>query len=286
MNMKRSLTDPCVIYKHENERLKLMTGVNVDDTLAIGREEDLQAFVDKISKRFNVTVQKTMKKHLGVDYEWGEDKFGPYAKASMKKYEKEFWEMIESLTGKTLDLYPTPAYPNTALVKCKEGEKAIEETKYRSITGKAMHWNRKIAVECNNSMREITRFMKHPGKDHWRALERFCGYVKAGKFDHLLYRAPDELKSICWFDANFAQNPDDRLSVSGCHETIDGKCVIHKTSQGQKTVLKSTSEAEYTSGSYAGNEVVFTTNLIEELTGSDTMTRSGDLLVIIKAHYT
>ena len=278
MNMKRSLTDPCVIYEQENERLKLMTGVNVDDTLALGREEDLQSFVDEISKRFNVTVQKEVKKHLGVDYEWGEDEFGPYAKASMKKYEREIWELFESLTGKTLGLYPTPAHPNTTLVKCKEDEQPIEETKYRSITGKAMHWNRKIGLECNNSMREISRFMKHPGEQHWKALERLCGYVKAEKFDHLLYRAPDKLQSKCWFDANFGQNPDDRRSVSGCHETIDGKCAIHTTSQGQKTVSKSTSEAEYTSASYAGNGVVFTTNLIEEVMGKDAMHRPGEFI--------
>ena len=96
----------------------------------------------------------------------------------MKKYKKEIWELFEKLTGKTLKTFPTPAYPNTTLVKCKDGKEATDESKYRSIVGKAMHWNQKIGVECNNAMREISRIMKHPGEEHWKALERFCGYVK------------------------------------------------------------------------------------------------------------
>ena len=58
-----------------------------------------------------------MKKHLGVNYEWGKDEIGLYAKATMKKYEKEIVDLYESLTGEELKLWPAPAYPNTTLVK-------------------------------------------------------------------------------------------------------------------------------------------------------------------------
>ena len=78
MNMTRSLTDPCMIYEKSNSKLKLMTGVNVDNTFALGRKEDLKEFTNKILERFNITIQKTDTKHLGVNYEWGEDKFGQY----------------------------------------------------------------------------------------------------------------------------------------------------------------------------------------------------------------
>ena len=63
--------------------------------------------------------------------------------------------------------------------------------------------------------------------------------------------------------------------MTGCHETIDDACVIHTTSQGQKVIAKSSCEAEYTAGSYYGNGVVFTTNLIDEVMGEGTMKKPG-----------
>ena len=94
MDMKRSLTDPCVIFKKlEDTLFKVATGLNVDDTMLLARKKDAQEFVDEISKRFNVTVQHEMKKHLGVDYEWGKDEIGHYVKATMKKYEREIVEL-------------------------------------------------------------------------------------------------------------------------------------------------------------------------------------------------
>ena len=52
----------------------------------------------------------------------------------------------------------------------------------------------------------------------------------------------------------------------------------HTTSQGQKTISKSTSEAEYTAGSYAANGIVFTTNLIEEIMGKGEMKKPAEFI--------
>ena len=46
-------------------------------------------------------------------------------------------------------------------------------------------------------------------------------------------------------------------------------------SQGQKVVAKSSTEAEYISGSQAADGMVFTTNLINELLGEGTMKKPG-----------
>ena len=59
---------------------------------------------------------------------------------------------------------------------------------------------------------------------------------------------------------------------------MDGTSVVHTTSQGQRTLAKSSCDAEYNAGSYAGNGVVFTTNLIEEMMGEDAMDKPGDFI--------
>ena len=54
--------------------------------------------------------------------------------------------------------------------------------------------------------------------------------------------------------------------------------MIHTTLQGQKTISKSTSEAEYMAGSYAANGIVFTTNLIEEIMGEGGMKKPAEFI--------
>ena len=67
LKMEQSLTDPYVIYKKWNNNTELITGMNVDDTFLLATEERANWFVKEISKRFTITVQKTVKKHLGVE---------------------------------------------------------------------------------------------------------------------------------------------------------------------------------------------------------------------------
>ena len=263
-----------MIYKKWSNKTELMTGMNVDDTLLLGTEDKANWFVEEIAKKFNITVQKTVKKHLGVNYDWGSDEKGPYADASMKEYEEDIWQSYERIKNKKIKEWETPGYPGTTLVKGNH-EVAEDATNYRHIVGKAMFWNQKMGVECNNSTRELSRFMQNPGPEHWKALERYCGYLKGIPFDRLRYRAPEQLRSVTYFDSNFAQNPDDRLSVTGIYETLDDAGVVHTTSQGQRVVSKSSTEAEYMAGSHAADGMVFTTNLINELLGEGTMKKPG-----------
>ena len=218
-----------------------------------------------------------MKKHLGVDYDWGEDDQGLWCRASMKRYETTIWKQFEEVTGKELKDSVTPAAPGTTLTSGNVKEPVMEK-EYRSIVGKSMFWNQKIALEVNNATRELSRFMKCPGEIHWKALEKYCAYIKSCPFEYLTYRAPKELRSVTYFDANFASNPEDRLSVTGVHETLDDAGPIYTTSQGQKTVSKLSTEAEYIAGSHAGDGMVFTTNWIGEVLGKDKIKRPGRLI--------
>ena len=230
-----------------------------------------------MSKRFTITCQEEVKKHLGVTYDWGEDEHGLYAKASMKELEEDIVTCLEEIIGKELKRWPTPGYPGTTLVKGDHVE-AVKPEGYQKVVGKTMFWNQKVGVECNNATRELSRYMSHPGDHHWKALERLGGYIKHIPFDCLIYRAPKVLRSVCYFDSNFAQNPDDRISVSGIYETLDDAGVVYTTSQGQGTVAQSTTESEYRSGGKAGQGIVFTTNLVDEMLGEDSMKRPGLLV--------
>ena len=105
--------------------------------------------------------------------------------------------------------------------------------------------------------------MKSPGIEHWEAVMRFVGYVKGRKFKYQVYRKLAEFRVSVYFDANYAKNTDDRKSVSGNYESIDGACLIVSMSQTQKTVSLSTTEAEYQSASKLAQSIRFTQQLVE-----------------------
>ena len=68
MQMKRSFTDPCIIYKQWEGKTQLITGLNVDGTLVLARKSKAKWFREIIAKRFTITCQEEVKKHLGVNY--------------------------------------------------------------------------------------------------------------------------------------------------------------------------------------------------------------------------
>ena len=59
---------------------------------------------------------------------------------------------------------------------------------------------------------------------------------------------------------------------------IDDAGVVYTTSQGQGIISQSTTKGEYRSRGKCGQGVVFTTNLVEEMLGEDSMKCPGLLV--------
>jgi hypothetical protein len=71
----------------------------------------------------------------------------------------------------------------------------------------------------------LAQHLSNPGEEHWKALERLVGKIKARYYDGLTYRSPKELRPISNVDSDYAKNIDSRKSVfSGLH-TIGGTLV-------------------------------------------------------------
>ena len=83
----------------------------------------------------------------------------------------------------------------------------------------------------------------------------------------LKLKCPKELTSISYCDSNYAQDADDRKSISGRVNTIGGM-ITNYSSKKQATVTLSSTEAEYISLSDCCQETKFQWMLLRELTGS------------------
>lgn len=104
----------------------------------------------------------------------------------------------------------------------KHEDDIIDIDGYRSIVGKLLYYVTKIAPACSNAVRELSQHMQSPGEMHWRALGIVIGYLKSKKDHTLVYRKPEERRSISLVDSNYATNVENRKSVSGYIYTIGG----------------------------------------------------------------
>jgi hypothetical protein len=265
MEMVQSLVDPCLYYwKNSNSEVTLMAVVHVDDVILMGTKNIIEKFKRELQKRFNISDLGKLKKHLGVWYDWKNDPATKetYIVASMTKLESEIVETYEKLIGKNVKEVDTPGFPNSYLSK-NDGD-AVMMTEYRSLVGKVMYLMTKLAPDLANPARELAQHLSNPGEQHWRALDRLIGYVKAKKFDGLVYRKPKELRAISFVDSDYAKNSDNRKSISSGLHTIGGT-LVNWESKTQHVVTLSSTEAEYISLAKGACENKFVTMLMDEV---------------------
>lgn len=76
MDRYQNLVDPCVFVERHEGRLVLLALLHVNDTQLRGEQQWIEWFKKNIKKRFNYTDLGTLKKHLGIWYEWTVDENG------------------------------------------------------------------------------------------------------------------------------------------------------------------------------------------------------------------
>ena len=268
LGLKQSRADPAVWYKRNDAgKLVLMMCCHVDDTLIGGLKREVEQFMNEFEKHLKIDRLGTLRKHLGVWYEWCEDENGDaMLKASMPKMIEEIAETFERSVGRPAKAAPTPGFPGKMLAKY-DGE-PIRQSDYRSLTGKILYYMTKVGPELANAARDLSSHMDCPGEEHWKALERCVGYLTSLNEEDraLTLRRPKELRSISYADADYAKCEDTRSSISGAICTLGGTLTTWY-SRKQATTTLSSAEAELHSYTTCCQEAMFMNMLLEELLG-------------------
>ena len=264
--MEQSIVDPCLWFKRNQEsgEVELLLAIYVDDCVVCGTREMIEWWKLQIQNRFSISDLGPITKHIGVWYEKGEDAHGPYYNLTMDSYCKDFIESTEKLCG-TIRRAKTPAYPNKVLGRRNQDEPSIKAEDYRSLVGTSLYMIKKVAPECSNAVRELTRHLDGPNPGHWKALMRLAGYFKTNK-PSLKMRPTTSFQVIAYTDSNYATDEEDRKSISGFVVTLGGS-VVSWQSKKQDTVSLSSCEAEYIASVHCAQEIRYVQQLVEELVG-------------------
>ncbi|XP_041001680.1 uncharacterized mitochondrial protein AtMg00810-like [Juglans microcarpa x Juglans regia] len=91
---------------------------------------------------------------------------------------------------------------------------------------------------------KVCQFMQCPKEPHWSAVKRILRYLKSTLNHGLFFKSAFKFTLQAYTDADWPGCPDDRRSIGGFCVFL-GQHLISWSSKKQKTVARSSTEAEY-----------------------------------------
>lgn len=146
-----------------------------------------------------------------------------------------------------------PLYPYLKLSKDSGGE-LVDVESYGSLVGKLMYLQI-TRLDITFAVNKLSQFSAAPRKAHQQATYKVLHYVKGTVGQGLFYSTKSELQIQAFADADWASCLDTRRSTTG-YCIFLGSSLISWKSKKQRTMSKSSVEAEYRSLSKVVDELV------------------------------
>ncbi|XP_019183680.1 PREDICTED: uncharacterized protein LOC109178506 [Ipomoea nil] len=136
-------------------------------------------------------------------------------------------------------------------------------TQYRQIVG-ALQYLTITRPDLSFSVNRLCQFMHAPTMDHWALAKRVSRYIKGTLAYGLRISASPTTTIHAYSDSDWAGCPTDRKSTSG-YAVFLGDNLISWQSRKQRTVARSSTEAEYKALADVAAEVTWVVSLLREL---------------------
>lgn len=114
------------------------------------------------------------------------------------------------------------------------------------------------------AIHKVSKFMHNPMEMHWTTVKRILRYLKYTISHSLLIQPFTTFQLQTFSYANWASNRDDRRSI-GTYCVYLGKNLISWSCKQQKTVARSSTEAEYKALSNATAEIQWIKSVLNDL---------------------
>ncbi|XP_021834130.1 uncharacterized protein LOC110773931 [Prunus avium] len=145
-----------------------------------------------------------------------------------------------------------------------DGSPLADPTHYRQIVG-ALQYLTITRPDIAYAVQHVSQFMSSPSDTHLEAVKRILRYLK-GTLGHglSLYCSANPSLLIAYSDADWAGCPDTRRSTTG-YCIFLGPNLISWSAKKQRTVSRSSAEAEYRALAYACADTIWIQGLLREL---------------------
>lgn len=144
-----------------------------------------------------------------------------------------------------------------------DGVELIDSSSFRQVIG-SLQYLQSTRPDIAFVVNRLAQKMNRPTEEDWIALKRVLRYPK-GSIDLGLFLAKSlGLPLVAYSDADGAGDKTDRCSMSA-YLIYLGPCLVSWKSFKQKTVARSSTEAEYGALASAAAEIAWVQSLLSEL---------------------
>ncbi|XP_062028867.1 uncharacterized mitochondrial protein AtMg00810-like [Rosa rugosa] len=177
---------------------------------------------------------------------------------TQSKYALDLLRHTDMLDAKP---YATPAVSGKRL-SINDGDALSDPTAFRSVVG-ALQYLTITRPDIAFAVNQVCQFLHKPTTTHWVAVKRILRYIKKTHNHGLFYR-PGSFNINAFSDADYAGDPDDRISTGGSCIYL-GPNLISWSSKKQGGVSRSSTESEYRQLAYTAATISWFLHLFKDL---------------------
>ncbi|KAH0781792.1 hypothetical protein KY290_001390 [Solanum tuberosum] len=151
----------------------------------------------------------------------------------------------------------------TDVPQLNDGAQPTDATRYRRVLGKLQYLSFTL-LDINFSINKLSQFMYCPSEVHWKALKRVLRYLQSTIQLALHIQRDNDFKLYMYSDADWAGDVSDRASTTG-YILFFSQNLVSWSSNKQRTIARTSTDAEYRAVASALDETNWVTNLLKEL---------------------
>lgn len=263
LGLKQLKTDQCVFIANENSDNIIILAVYVDDMIVLWKNESMKdSLIENLKKEFKMKDLGFAKSFLGVTLNY---KVGETLKIDQQPYIEKVLKRFDMVTCNPV---MTPMDPNVKfdINNKNDGEESFPKPNYpyQELIGSLLFLAQVTRPDISYAVNLLSRFNNNFETQHWVAAKRILRYLKYTINYQLTFEKEKSFETLCFSDADYAADPQQRKSVSGYVLLKKGGAIAWGSKRQQTTAL-STCEAEYMAMGVAVQEMLWLRSLEEEL---------------------
>ena len=258
----RSQYDSC-LFLFKSDQGIVFVAVYVDDIQIVGNRPLVDWVKAKLHERYKTTDLGPCTYYLGMRME--RNRAMGIIKISQPGHIENVLNAHQMTAAKSQSS-PMEPNANTTLIAAPNGFQTDPEdvTAFKSGLGLLMYLMVRTRPDIAFALCKLSTFSNNPTDTHWQALKRVIRYLAGTRNRGITYGGVSNTTLTGYTDADWAGDHDSARSTSGYVFTLNGGAISWKSSK-QKSIAKSTCEAEYMGQSEAAQEAVWARSMLSEL---------------------
>ncbi|KAJ0580022.1 putative RNA-directed DNA polymerase [Helianthus annuus] len=252
---RKSQADPS-LFIYNNDGLVCFFLVYVDDIVLTGNSPVfVQKVVDALASRFSIKDLGILHHFLGIEVI-------PTSKGLFLSQHTHILNLLNRFKMDGAKPVNTPLSSSETLSQF-DGSPTVDPTPYRQLVG-SLQYLAFTRPDVSFAVNKLSQYMHCPTQLHWQALKRVLRYLKGTLYHGLFLNRGSSLDLKVFTDSDWGGISDGGRSTTA-YITYLGSNILSWRSPRQKSVSRSSTEAEYKALANGAAEVSWVQNLLVEL---------------------